>query len=201
MSDSTPTLQEAMDEHRAGRVEEARRLYAQLLKARPGYAEAWNCLGMLIDEGGDTEGAMECWRKSIALRPDYAEPHNHLGLALDRLNDEAGAIAEWKEAARLQPDWIEPRYYLSAAKAGDAPSSAPARYVTKLFDKYAHDFDRHLLRQLEYKAPELIADAIRRAGVQHAAEVIDLGCGTGLGGLGVRSLAGRLVGVDLSPKM
>ena len=63
MSDSSPTLQEAMDEHRAGRIEEA----------RPDCAEAWNGLGLLIDEGGDTQGAMECWRKSIELRADYAE--------------------------------------------------------------------------------------------------------------------------------
>jgi len=201
MSDQQPTLQKAMDEHRAGRLTEARRLYEQMLEARANDAEAWNGLGLIIDEGGDTEGAMECWRKAIALRADYAEPHNHLGLALDRLNDEAGAIAEWKEAARLRPEWVEPRYYLSAANQGAVPASAPARYVAKLFDKYAQDFDHHLLRQLEYRAPELIAEAIGRAGVQSAAEVIDLGCGTGLCGLKVRAMAGRMVGVDLSAKM
>ncbi len=201
MSDQQPTLQKAMNEHRAGRLSDARRLYEQMLEARPDDAEAWNGLGLVIDECGDTENAMECWRKAIALRADYAEPHNHLGLALDRLNDEAGAIAEWKEAARLRPDWVEPRYYLSAAKEGEVTTSAPARYVAKLFDKYAEDFDHHLLRQLEYRAPELIAEAIERAGVKSAAEVIDLGCGTGLCGLKVRAMAGRMVGVDLSPKM
>ncbi len=201
MSDPRQRLRDAVDQHRAGRLAEARALFEQLLAAQPDHAEAWNSLGLVIDEGGDTEGAMECWRKAIALRPDYAEPHNHMGLALDRLNDEAGAIAEWKEAARLRPDWVEPQYYLSAANEAAAPSAAPARYVTKLFDKYAHNFDDHLLRQLEYKVPELIAEAIQRAGVVRAAEVIDLGCGTGLCGVKVRPLAARMVGVDLSPKM
>jgi len=172
-----------------------------LLDASPDFAEGWNHLGLVIDEAGDGEAAMECWRKAIALQPDYAEPHNHLALVLDRNGDSAGAIAAWKEAARLRPDWIEPQYYLASASEGAAPASAPARYVTRLFDKYAREFDRHLLRQLEYKVPDLIAQAIGRAGVQHADEVIDLGCGTGLSGVTVRALAGRMVGVDLSPKM
>jgi predicted TPR repeat methyltransferase len=201
MSDPRPTLQDTLAAHRAGRLEEARRLLQQLLDARPDFAEAWNHLGLVIDEAGDGQAAMECWRKAIALRPDYAEPHNNLALVLDRNGDSAGAIAAWKEAARLRPDWIEPQYYLASANEGAAPASAPARYVTRLFDKYAHEFDRHLLRQLEYKVPDLIAQAIERAGMQHADEVIDLGCGTGLSGLAVRSLAGRMVGVDLSPKM
>jgi len=201
MSSVENSMRLALTEHRAGRFAEAQRLYRRVLEVRPDDAEAWNNLAMVIDETGDSQGAMECWRKAIALRPDYAEAHNHLGLVLDRIGDCSGAIAEWKEAARLRPDWVEPQYYLSAANEGAPPSSAPARYVTKLFDKYAHEFDRHLLRQLEYKAPQLIAEAVERAGVRHAAEVIDLGCGTGLCGVKVRAMAGRMVGVDLSPKM
>src|SRR5262245_59854811 len=127
MSDAPPTLQDALDAHRAGQVELATLLCRQLLDARPDDAEAWNHLGLLIDESGDSDAAMECWRKAIALRPDFAEPHNNLGLVLDRLGDSGGAIAAWKEAARLRPEWIEPQYYLSSANEVAAPTSAPAR--------------------------------------------------------------------------
>ena len=201
MSDLHPTLQAAIAAHRAGHLPEARQLVQQLLEEDPDNAEAWNQLALFIDESGDNDGAMECWRKAIALRPDLAEARNHLGLVFDRIGDTAAAIACWKEAARLRPDWIEPQYYLATANEGTAPTTAPARYVTKLFDKYAHEFDRHLVVQLEYKAPQLIAEAVARAGVKHAAEVIDLGCGTGLCGVHIRPLAGRMIGVDLSPKM
>src|SRR5215211_8183325 len=148
MSDAQATLRQAMEEQRAGRLEEAQRICRQLLEAQPAHAEAWNQLGLIIDETGDSDGAMACWRRAIEARPDFAEAHNNLGLVLDRLGESAAAIAEWKEAARLKPQWVEPQYYLSAANEGAAPSSAPARYVAKLFDKYAHDFDSHLLRQL-----------------------------------------------------
>lgn len=201
MSDAQRTLEAALAAHCAGRLSEARQLCQQLLDTQPDCAEAWNQLGLLIDETGDSDGAMECWRKAIALRPDLAEAHNNLGLVLDRIGEASAAITAWKEAARLRPGWLEPQYYLATANQGAAPSTAPARYVARLFDKYADEFDRHLLRQLEYKAPQLIADAVARAGVTHAAEVIDLGCGTGLCGVHIRPIAGRMIGVDLSPKM
>ena len=110
MSDSESTLQAALAAHRAGHLAEARQLTQTLLDAQPDCAEAWNHLGLLIDETGDSDGAMECWRKAIALRPDLAEAHNNLGLMLDRIGDWQGAIAQWKEAARLRPAWIEPQY-------------------------------------------------------------------------------------------
>jgi predicted TPR repeat methyltransferase len=203
MSSARVTLQNAMEEVRAGRLEEAQHLYQPLLEAPPGqeHAEAWHQLALLIDETGDSQGVIACLRKAIEGRPDFAEAHNHMGLVLDRVGETSAAIAEWKEAARLRPDWLEPQYYLSAANHGAPPSSAPARYVAKLFDKYSQGFDDHLLRQLEYKVPDLIAAAVARAGVRRAAEVIDLGCGTGLCGLHIRPLAGRMIGVDLSPKM
>src|SRR5436305_14935927 len=78
-SDLHPTLQAALAAHRAGHPVEARQLCQKLFDEQPDCAEGWNHLGLLIDESGDSDGAMECWRKAIALRPDLAEAHNNLG--------------------------------------------------------------------------------------------------------------------------
>ncbi|CAK0806481.1 unnamed protein product [Prorocentrum cordatum] len=91
-----------------------------------------------------------------------------------------------------------------AALRGDATAAAPAQYVAGLFDAYADRFDDHLVNDLGYRTPQMIADEIQRAAPCQAGFecCADLGCGTGLTvpllrQLGVR----RLEGVDLSAGM
>jgi predicted TPR repeat methyltransferase len=184
-----------------GRRQEARANFTKALELNPQYAQAWNNMGSVWDEQGQIDKAMECWRKAIALRPDLPDAYNNLGLALEKKGDHAGAAAHWHEALRLRPGWEEPQYYLAAAKQAAAPTTAPPAYVAKLFDDYADRFDDHLMRTLEYRVPQLLLEAVGRAGLNRAERVIDLGCGTGLGGEKFRPLAGQMVGVDLSARM
>ena len=60
-----------------------------------------------------------------------------------------------------------------------------------------------MLDGLKYQAPELVTEALFAAtpGDGSIGEVLDAGCGTGLCGPLVRSRAGQLTGMDLSPKM
>jgi len=81
------------------------------------------------------------------------------------------------------------------------PASAPRSYVQSLFDRYAADFDQHLVGQLAYRAPEELAAGLARLGRTHFRHALDLGCGTGLCGPGLARMALRVVGVDLSPTM
>ncbi len=146
---------------------------------------------------------MECWSKAIRLRPDYAEAHKNLGVALEKKGERAAAIKEWEEALKLRPGWEEPAYYLAAAKATNAPTPTgpPAEYVAKLFDEYADKFDQHLLETLEYRVPDLLVEAVKRTGREKFDLVVDIGCGTGLCGEKFRPMAGRLIGIDLAPRM
>src|SRR5690606_12795915 len=55
---------------------------------------------------------------------------------------------------------------------------------------------------LQYRAPQLVAGAVeRRVGDARLADVVDLGCGTGLCGPLIRQRCERLVGIDLSVGM
>jgi predicted TPR repeat methyltransferase len=186
-----------------GKRKEASECFCRAVTINPNYAEAWNNLGSVWDEGGKHEEAMECWGKAILIRPDYAEAHKNLGVALEKKGARAEAIKEWEAALRLRPGWEEPAYYLAAAKAmkGPTPKAPPADYVAKLFDEYADKFDEHLLRTLEYRVPDLLLEVVKRTGRERFDVVMDLGCGTGLCGEKFRGMAGRLIGIDLSPRM
>jgi predicted TPR repeat methyltransferase len=147
-------------------------LFAQAIEAVPHFAPAWFALGEARVKLGDAVGAAQAFAQALRLDPD-----DHCGAAL--------------HLARL-----------GAADAGDAMSPA---YLRALFDQYAPRFDDALAR-LAYRAPQYLRDAVEHycrdaSRVAAFAEVLDLGCGTGLAGAAFRPLARRLTGIDLSPAM
>jgi predicted TPR repeat methyltransferase len=94
------------------------------------------------------------------------------------------------------------RYLLAGLRGEAAPPASPAAYVRGLFDAYAEDFDQHLVQTLHYQGHQAVVQAAGRAAPgRHWADVLDLGCGTGLCGRLVRPQARRVSGVDLSPTM
>ena len=84
----------------------------------------------------------------------------------------------------------------------DAPARAAEAYVARLFNDYAPRFDTHLIKNLGYRGPALIADALSASAPgRRFASALDLGCGTGLMGEALRGRVDRLTGVDLSAAM
>ncbi len=71
-------------------------------------------------------------------------------------------------------------------------------YVAALFDDYAPRFDAHLTAALDYRAPELLAEAL---GPRRWSRVLDLGCGTGLMAKAIAGQFATMDGVDLSSRM
>ncbi|HEY4125064.1 MAG TPA: tetratricopeptide repeat protein [Rhizomicrobium sp.] len=77
-----------------------------------------------------------------------------------------------------------------------------AGYVRHLFDQFSSDYDARMRGQLAYAAPEILRGLAELIGLQFTQhEILDLGCGTGLGGMAFKDLATRLDGIDLSPAM
>lgn len=90
--------------------------------------------------------------------------------------------------------------YLLAALMREPLSRAPQDYIISYFNKFAEFFDAQLVDVLGYTAPEDLHRLL--AGTRRTfPDVLDLGCGTGLAGPLLQSLAGTLTGVDLSRKM
>jgi predicted TPR repeat methyltransferase len=83
-------------------------------------------------------------------------------------------------------------------------SKLTSDYVESLFDGFADTFEGVLVEQLEYCAPQKVAEAALNATAHRGkyASALDAGCGTGLAGLELRdAVRGPLDGVDLSAKM
>ncbi|MBV8538915.1 MAG: tetratricopeptide repeat protein [Alphaproteobacteria bacterium] len=72
-------FQQGIEAHRAGRLDEAERLYRQILAADPGHAPALVHLGLIAQANGAVDSAEALLMRALDLRPRLAEAHFHLG--------------------------------------------------------------------------------------------------------------------------
>ncbi len=90
-------------------------------------------------------------------------------------------------------------YHLDALQGRTHPR-APSAYLTACFDRFAANFEHHLVDVLGYRIPEKAYPLLVETGASFA-RILDLGCGTGLAAPYLSKFGGRLVGVDISPRM
>jgi predicted O-linked N-acetylglucosamine transferase (SPINDLY family) len=74
----------------AGRLNEARKLYEQVLRRDPHNAEALHLLGLVLIDHGEANKGLQLLRRAISYAPDAIEVVNNLAVELCRL----GRIAE-----------------------------------------------------------------------------------------------------------
>ncbi|HEY2585806.1 MAG TPA: tetratricopeptide repeat protein [Tepidisphaeraceae bacterium] len=211
-----------------GNVEEALSSMRRAVELQPEYPRACQNLAVLEAEVGRFPEAEALLRRVITLKPDARDAHQTLGLLLQRMGRysdatvafvgamragrgelprggapvrSSAAVAELERKITPRADAASLHFRLATQADIVPPSQVPAASVSKLFDRYADLFDEHLRSTLEYRAPELIVDAVKATNPGSSLDVLDLGCGTGLCGPLLRPIARTLAGVDLSPAM
>jgi predicted TPR repeat methyltransferase len=180
----------------------AERHFARAVTLAPSHAEAHNNLGVIQEVSERADDAVASYRRAIQAKPTLTQAHLNLGRLLMQLGRR-------EEAARCYRDGVassdQPSIFvhLLAALDGRPTSAAPAEYVRATFDGFARDFDERLVGHFDYHVPDAMARAIAslRPLSERAADVLDLGCGTGLSGAAFALLSRRLVGVDVSGNM
>jgi predicted TPR repeat methyltransferase len=183
------------------RYEEALDAHGRALARKPDFAEAWYGRGNVFHGLKRYEDALAAYDKAVALSPDFANAWNGRGDALRLLRRGPDAIAAYRQALKFGGDVESIRYYLAALGAEPQPAAPPERFVAKLFDAYANNFEHDLVVNLKYGIPALVADVIKRYASSNTLDILDLGCGTGLVGEHVRPFRRTLTGVDLSANM
>jgi predicted TPR repeat methyltransferase len=156
---------------------------------------------------GDFSGAADILAQTVELAPQFAAAWFALGAMRDRLGDRTGALAAFERTRDADPeDYHGARLQLSRLDAGEITPAMTEAYARRLFDQYAARYDAAVTGHLAYRGPAILRDAVetvaRAAGERlRFGSMLDLGCGTGLGGAAFRPVVDWLVGVDLSPAM
>jgi len=167
----------------------------------PDMAEAWNNLGVAQDDFNRPTESATSYKKAIEIAPDYTSAHFNLGSSLQKLKQFTEAKVHYKRVLEIQPDDKAATFMLqSLDSTSEVPDAAPAEHVRRIFDQCAGTFEKILVTDLEYKTPELLFNLVK-PHLDEKLNVLDLGCGTGLGAQFYRPFADRLTGVDVSPKM
>lgn len=152
---------------------------------------------------GRFDAAITCFERALELEPDSREAVWGLATAWYGRRHMKKALGLYRRYLELNPGSAVGTHMVAALGDIPKPPRASDAYIRALFDPFAKDFDRRLVKDLGYCGPELLLEAVTAVLPPGAPrlDILDLGCGTGLAGLQFRPLARRLEGVDLSPKM
>ena len=156
---------------------------------------------MALDK--DFAAAAEVMLGAVEAAPRWAAGWLLLGDYRVEAGDRSGAMLAYRQVEALDYDRVfGAALKLAADGGGTLPSGTDRGYVEALFDEYAPRFEAELIGDLGYAVPQLLGRLIAKTlGDCRLGRSLDLGCGTGLMGLQIRSLSDRLEGVDLSARM
>ena len=192
---------------RLGRTAQALAALEAVCAASPQSAEAHYRRGQALRALQRPDEALAAWDRALALDPTWAEAWADRGAWMQERGHAREAVRCFEQARAHGSDAALMDYQIAGLSSvaglgqGSMPASAPRSYVQVLFDRYADDFDAHLVERLEYRAPQELAAGLARLARTHFRHALDLGCGTGLCAAPLGAFATRLDGVDLSAGM
>ena len=181
---------------------EAVEIYRHAIELAPDSADFHYNLGNALRKSGDLQGAVDAYRGALSRDQHHDGAWQGLArsfLLADRRDLAKEAYEEWLRVETGNPGIS---FLLSACTGEGAPDRAPESFVREVFDNMADSFDAHLA-SLDYRAPNLLVEALAAALPPPEAnlDILDAGCGTGLCGPLLRPYARKLTGVDLSSGM
>jgi tetratricopeptide (TPR) repeat protein len=100
-------VRSALAAHQQGRIDEAERIYREILEREPGHAIATHYLGLAAWQRGDVAAGERLMRASLDRDASIADFHNNLGLLLRDTGRIDAAIACFRRTLEVDARWFE----------------------------------------------------------------------------------------------
>ena len=110
-----PTLNEALDHYRAGRVDAAKALIESVLAKAPEHFDALQCLAQIENRAGHSQSAEALFRRAIAVKTDFAPVFVNYADLLYRLRRYDEAVACYDRAIAISPNVPSTHYSRGSA--------------------------------------------------------------------------------------
>lgn len=107
VNDVNALIQQGMQEHQAGHLDKAKKIYDIILGKDPLNYDALNLSGVILLQLNDPTGAISLIERAINVLPNQAMAHVNHGLALDKLEKLNLAIDCFDRAISLNPNFAE----------------------------------------------------------------------------------------------
>lgn len=127
-------LQSAVALHQSGQLQDAERIYRQILEFDPSHVDANHLLGLVAHQTNKSEEAVELITKALAVNPTYGEAHNNLGtvqLALQRFEDAADSF---RQAIKHKANYAEAHFNLANVMTAQRNFVGAAQAFQKALD-------------------------------------------------------------------
>jgi len=128
---STPAkaaLEEARSRHLAGELDLAEQGYRAILADEPEHGEALHLLGLVRQQLGDHDGAVELLTRAVAARPAVSIYRCNLAVALRSRGEMGRSEACLRQAIELDPELAQAHYHLGGSRlvGGDLAAAEQA---------------------------------------------------------------------------
>ncbi len=151
---------------------------------------------------GYTESTFQCLKRVTELTPDNPDAWHALGWAAQAVGRRKEAGDAFEKYLEARPEDASIRHILTALKDEAPPPRASDECIVQIFRDFSSHYDSKMRDNLSYQAPERLQELIRaEMGDAGGLDILDIGCGTGLAGVGLKERAACMVGIDLSPEM
>ena len=100
-------LRAAIGHHRAGRLDDAERLYNDILAQHPEQPDALNFLGVLASQRGVATAAIDYLTRAIAVNRRHPAYHYNLGLAYQAANRAEDSSDSFRRVLELKSDHVD----------------------------------------------------------------------------------------------
>ncbi|HEX4196770.1 MAG TPA: tetratricopeptide repeat protein [Caulobacteraceae bacterium] len=178
--DATDILAAALEQHQAGRHDQAEPLYRRALEASPNEPTALYLYGLMVFEAGRADQAADLFEQVVALRPDHAEAQVTLANLRHWRGEHGAAVAGYRRAMALDPGRADAAVGLVNALR----ESGEARAAVEAGEAAAAQFPGHAAARLALGAALFAAgDLEAAAGAYRSAADLDprlIGARTGL---------------------
>ena len=132
------------------RLEEARRINDDVLKARPNEVDALIDRGQIQIAGGHAGDAVQTLQAAIKNEPRNGLAYYHLGRAFDRLGNASQAENAWEDAARYRPDLVDVQRDLALSALRKGNMADMERYSSQVVNLQPASADGYAWRALSY---------------------------------------------------
>ena len=97
----------ALQNHKKNNFQIAEKLYNEILKSSPYHEGAQSNLGILYNQLGKHQKAINCFEKAIQINPNSANAYYSLGVIFTQLGESQKAINCFEKAIQINPNHID----------------------------------------------------------------------------------------------
>jgi tetratricopeptide (TPR) repeat protein len=100
-------IQNAIEKHIAGNLQEAEVIYRAILEVQPNEPDALHLLGLVAHQVGNNKTAINLLEKAISVNPNASDFYFHCAEAYLALHKNDLAITRYKQALAIKPDYVD----------------------------------------------------------------------------------------------